>query len=119
VAGKLYKIGPHQGLTTGEKYHGDTEFGQVVKKGQALLVGEFFLLGMRNGTGIAMDALQVAGPGDIPYHYRFLVLGKLEEVRRQVLGASSIPEGIRGFNGAAIQFGYAYHKSSIIRAGAS
>jgi hypothetical protein len=65
-----------------------------------------------NRLGIAVNTVQIAGPGDIPNHDRIFVLGKLEQMRRQVTRTSPISQGIRWLHRTAIKFRYTYHRKS-------
>jgi hypothetical protein len=49
-----------------------------------------------------MNTSEVASSGYVPYHYRLLVLGKLQQVGRQVFGFPAISKRIRGLDGPAI-----------------
>jgi hypothetical protein len=75
-------------------------------------MGQFLFVCAVNGTGIAVNTVQVAGLGDIPNHYRFFVLGKLEQMRREFAGMPPVAKGVRWFYSTAVEFRYAYHDKS-------
>ena len=101
---QLEDIRAHEGLATGEQHHWRTKVSQVVDQVQALRRGQFARVVDVGRMRIAMHTLQVAAPPDVPYHHGLLVLGKLQQVRRQVLRLAPIAQGIRLFDGAAIEF---------------
>jgi hypothetical protein len=55
-----------------------------------------------SGMSIAVDAFQIAGPGHVPDHDRFLVYGELEEMGWELARPSSVTERIRRFYCSAI-----------------
>jgi hypothetical protein len=60
-----------------------------------------------------VNAFQIAAPPHVPDHYRFLVLGKLEEVGRELGRSPAVTQGVGSLNGAAIKFGNPDHKDSL------
>jgi hypothetical protein len=72
-------------------------------------MGEFPFGFLFNRSGVAMNALEVAGLGDIPHHHGALVFRKLKEMRGEILGSPSVSKGIRGFHRTTIEFGYTDH----------
>jgi hypothetical protein len=55
------------------------------------------------GTGVTVHALQIAASRNVPYHDGFLVVGELEQVPRQVLGAAAVTQRVRRFDSAAVE----------------
>jgi hypothetical protein len=97
ISSQLQEILAHQRLPSGEKDHGRAEIRQVVQEAESLLFGEFLLVPAIRGMGIAVNTLQIACPGDIPYDYRFFIDGELEQMGREITGSSSVAKRIRGF----------------------
>ena len=73
-------------------------------------MAQFIRRRARGGLGVAVEALEVALPGDVPDHHRLFVRRELQEVGRQVLGpAVPVTQHIPGFHRAAIEFGNSDH----------
>jgi hypothetical protein len=63
-----------QGFPPGKQKHRDSEPGKIIDHGNALLVGEFVIIGKIFRSGITVDAFEIAALGHIPDHNRFFVL---------------------------------------------
>ena len=104
------QILPHEGFAAGKEEHRGAEGGQVVDHGFGLGRGEFVRLGRGFGSGVAVDATQVAAPGHVPDHHGFLVRRELEQVRGQGSRVAAVAEGVRGFRLTAVEFGDTDHR---------
>jgi hypothetical protein len=80
ILSQLRQVLTHQGFTAGKEYHGHPELGKIIQKGFALNGSQLIFKSQVFGMSITVDALQVASAGDVPYHYRTLVLGELQKM---------------------------------------
>jgi hypothetical protein len=66
VGRQLEHVLAHERFAAGEQYGRDLEFGEVVEHGLALFRGQFARIALGFGGGVAMLAVEIAGPGEIP-----------------------------------------------------
>jgi len=112
VIGQFDKIGPDERLAAGKQDYGASEPGQVVEHALALCGSEFARKFLVFRMRITVNAFEVAAPGHIPDHDRFLVGGKLKEMGWQLAAFTSVAQGVGGFDRPAVKFRYAYHVGS-------
>jgi len=109
VSRQIQHVRPGQRLSAGEKEHGGAEPRQIVDEFQSFLAGKLALCGMLVGLGVAVHAVEVAAPGDVPHHHGFLVLGELKKVGGKLSRVAPVSKRIRRFHGPAVQFGNPDH----------
>ena len=96
VVGEFHQVLAHQGFAAGKEHDRSAVPGQIVDDGLGLGRGNFVFSFRIDGLGVTVHATQVAATGHVPDHHRLLVLGKLQQMRRQFAGFAAITQGVRG-----------------------
>ncbi len=115
VGNELEDVGAHQGFAAGEEDDRHAEVGEVIDQAHAFLGREFAGVVDVPGVGIAVHAAQVAAAPHVPDDHGLLVLGELQQVRRQLAGVAPIAQGVGGFDGTAVELGDADHGVLLFR----
>jgi len=101
---QFLQIRAYQRFATGKQHDGAAESRQVVENLLALAGRELVRESLVAGMGVTVNTSEVAAASDIPHYHRLLVLGKLEQMRRQMLALAPVAQGVRGFHRTAVEF---------------